>query len=111
MSQDAGSWTASLFSATPGTVLIGASEELSWKEWLAVWAECNRVQAQYVQSSADDYNQVFSGAGKAVLESQMFVVEYGMAGGVEGAVLPRDIGAVATGMKQAMSEVDWTEIL
>lgn len=111
MSQDAGSWTASLFSATPGTVLIGASEELSWKQWLAIWAGRNGVQAQYVRSSADEYSQVFGGAGKAVLESLMFVVEYGMAGGVAGAVLPKEIGAGATGMKEAMSEVNWAGIL
>ena len=64
-----------------------------------------------MRSSADEYSQVFGGAGKTVLESQMFVAEYGMAGGVEGAVLPRDIGAGATGMKEAMGEVDWAGIL
>ena len=111
MSQDAGSWTASLFNATPGTVLIGASEELSWKQWLAAWAERNEVQAQYVRASTDEYNQVFGGAGKTVLESLMFVAEYGMAGGAKGAVLPKEIRAGATEMKEAMGEVDWMGIL
>jgi hypothetical protein len=109
--QDAGSWTASLFSATPGTVLIGASEELSWKQWLAAWAERNGVQAQYVRASADEYSQVFGGVGKIVLESLMFVAEYGMAGGVVGAVLPKEIGAEVTKIKEAMGEVEWAGVL
>jgi hypothetical protein len=42
---DMGRWVEALFGREPGTVLVGATILLSWKQWLEMWAHHVGVRA------------------------------------------------------------------
>ncbi|KAJ9611623.1 hypothetical protein H2200_004807 [Cladophialophora chaetospira] len=51
---DLGNWVAALFQADPGVVLVGASECLTWQQWLELWGDHNRVMTTYRRASTDE---------------------------------------------------------
>ncbi|KAK4951301.1 hypothetical protein LTR10_010274 [Elasticomyces elasticus] len=87
---DLGSWVSALFQAEAGITLVGASEMLTWKEWLQLWAGRNGVQARYRQALIDESA---TGIMKAVQEEFQFVDEYGLAGGNPKVIHPADVAA------------------
>ncbi|KAK5697444.1 hypothetical protein LTR97_007582 [Elasticomyces elasticus] len=87
---DLGSWVSALFQAEAGVTLVGASEMLTWKDWLKLWADRNGVQARYRQAVI---SESATGIKKAVQEEFQFVDEYGLAGGNPGVIHPADVAA------------------
>ncbi|KAK4895520.1 hypothetical protein LTR27_006302 [Elasticomyces elasticus] len=85
---DLGSWVSALFEAEAGITLVGASEMLTWKEWLQLWAGRNGVQARYRRAPVDESATAIL---KAVQEEFQFVEEYGLAGGNPEAIYPEEV--------------------
>ena len=91
---DVGSWVQALFQGTdPGTVLVGATEMLSWKEWLELWAERNGVRARFCQTTQEEFSSRIPGISDAVAEEFAFVEEFGFAGGDAKVVYPDDVSS------------------
>lgn len=88
---DVGDWVSALFSAPTGTILVGASEMLTWTQWVHTWAKVNGVEARYEQVPVDEYAARMECMGDAVEQEFQFVEEYGFAGGNPRAVDPEGV--------------------
>ncbi|KAK5715571.1 hypothetical protein LTR15_010216 [Elasticomyces elasticus] len=110
---DLGSWVSALFEAEAGITLVGASEMLTWREWLQLWADRNGVQARYRWAPVDESATAIF---KAVQEEFQFVEEYGLAGGNPEAIYPeelrnRGIKIFTSPVAEGMQRIDWSSIL
>lgn len=88
---DLGSWVLTLIHAEPGVILIGASECLTWPQWLQHWEQHNRVEAIYREVSADKFAPGLGELHDAFVEEFRFVEELGFAGGMDDAVYPEQV--------------------
>ena len=88
---DMGRWVEALFQAEAGLTLVGATEVLSWKKWLGLWAQRNNVTAHYRRATSEEYAAKVEGISDAVLEEFAFVEEYGFAGGNPDALYPDEV--------------------
>ncbi|KAK4501834.1 hypothetical protein PRZ48_007643 [Zasmidium cellare] len=88
---DLGPWISALFKAPPGTKLVGATENLTWKEWLSKWAKHNNVRASFRRCSDDEVLAKVPGLGDSLLEIASFFEEFEWTGGSTGAVYPEEL--------------------
>ncbi|KAI9709464.1 MAG: hypothetical protein M1820_003224 [Bogoriella megaspora] len=114
--RDVGRWISALFQVSPGVVLIGSSELMSWKEWLTLWGHRNHVETRYRETSPEEFSKKVPGLGDALLEELKFVEEYGFTGGQSDTILPDQLGALGapvdtTGISDHIERCDWSKIL
>lgn len=91
LESDAGSWVEALFQAAPGTLLLGASESLSWKQWLGLWGECNQVKTRYRTVPVGQYAIGLEAVRDAIHEEFMFLEDVGFASANPVTVTPDDV--------------------
>ncbi|KAI9667895.1 MAG: hypothetical protein M1821_000715 [Bathelium mastoideum] len=89
---DSGKWISALFDAKPGIVLVGATECLSWKEWLEMWGSHNGVKTRYREAPPEEYAGKIPGLSEALAEEYQFMEHYGFTGGNSEAVYPEEDG-------------------
>ncbi|EME44743.1 hypothetical protein DOTSEDRAFT_129965 [Dothistroma septosporum NZE10] len=111
---DMGPWVVTLFEANPGTVLVGATENLTWPQWLEKWARHNGVVARYRRAEDEEYGKTLEGLSEVILEEFAFIEEYGFAG--SGAVYPdelrrRGVALPKSSVDDHISRCDWSSIL
>lgn len=88
---DMGKWANALIEAPPGITLVGSTEQITWAEWLLLWAERNGVTARYRRTSPAEYSGRVEGISDAVAEEFQFVEQYGFVGGDPQAVYPDEV--------------------
>lgn len=86
-----GSWVQALFELPPGTVLIGATEVVTWQKWLELWASHNKVQAKFRSSQLEEFGAKIPNISDVLGEGLVFIEEYGYDGGRPGALWPDDV--------------------
>lgn len=91
---DMGKWVAGIFEAGPGLTLVGSTEEITWEEWLQLWADRNGVAARYRRTTPEEYASMIEGISDAVAEEFQFVEKYGFVGGNKDAVYPDHVGDI-----------------
>jgi hypothetical protein len=93
---DMGRWAQALFGKEPGTVLVGATALLSWKQWLEMWARHAGVRARYRRTTASEYGARLTGLSDAVAEEFEFIEELGFTGGDPRVVYPGEVCSTLT---------------
>ena len=94
LDKDLGPWISALFQSPPGTTLVGATETLTWKEWLAKWAKHNNVRASFRRCSNEEVLAKVPGLGDSLLEIASFLEEFQWTESSTGAVYPEDVSMV-----------------
>ncbi|KAF2170469.1 hypothetical protein M409DRAFT_64199 [Zasmidium cellare ATCC 36951] len=116
LDSDMGHWCHALFHTEPGTILVGATEVLTWKQWVDLWARANQVTARYRRATSSEYAAKIEGISDAVLEEFAFVEEYGFTGGNPQAVYPdelrkRGVSIPRSSVEEQIRNCDWSSIL
>lgn len=78
---DAGRWVEALFQAPAGIKLVGASEDMTWKQWLDVWSEHNQVATRYRELPPEDFPPELKAITEPMVQVFKFVEEFGYTGG------------------------------
>lgn len=91
LDSDVGKWVNALFEATPGLTLVGATEMMTWEQWLKLWADHNGVVAKYRRADPAEYGKKIEGISDAVLEEFQFVDQFGFTGGDKDALFPDQV--------------------
>ncbi|KAF2171102.1 hypothetical protein M409DRAFT_64060 [Zasmidium cellare ATCC 36951] len=113
---DLGPWISALFESPPGTTLVGATENLTWKEWLAKWATHNNVRASFRRYSDEEVQAKVPGLGDSLLEIARFLEEYDWTGTDRGTVYPwdlrrRGVDVPVGSIDEQIAGSDWSSIL
>lgn len=90
---DIGKWVVGLFEAAAGLTLVGSTEEISWEEWLRLWADRNGVAARYRRTTPEEYARRIEGISDAVAEEFQFVETHGFVGGNKEALYPDQVSS------------------
>jgi hypothetical protein len=89
---DVGSWIAALFQGPTSTTLLGASEMLTWPQWLQLWADANGVKARYRENSEEE---MLAKADRVISEAVWEEFRFGLGAekekGSGSVVLPGDV--------------------
>lgn len=91
LESDLGAWVLGLFQASPGITLLGSTENLTWKQWLSMWANHNDVSASYRRASESEYASKIEGISEAVLEEFAYIEEFGFTGAMPEVVRVEDV--------------------
>ena len=95
---DMGKWANALIEAPPGITLVGSTEQITWAEWLLLWAERNGVTARYRRTSPAEYSGRVEGISDAFAEEFQFVEQYGFVGGDPQVVYPNEVFVLYSGL-------------
>lgn len=93
LESDMGSWVSALFDVDPCVTLVGATDSLTWREWLEKWARHNGVVARIRHCSDEEVSTKFAGMSDALLEVAAFLQEYGYTGGNPEAVYAESVSS------------------
>jgi hypothetical protein len=92
--RDTGYLVHALLECTPGKMVLGAGEMISWSEMLKVWCECNKVQfGGFDPLSVDQFERFIPvpGLGRELGDMFAFMDKFGYAGGDPDVVLPSEV--------------------
>jgi hypothetical protein len=94
---DTGKFVRALVKAGPGVDMLGISQMVSYEEYMKIWAKLLGVEGRHRQVAVEEMNAKMEAMGlpevarKEILESNLYVEEFGWDGGVEGVKKPWDV--------------------
>ena len=109
--EDTGILVRALEKQPAGTVLLGYSEVMSFKEWMEVWERVLGVPVVYRAGTWEDWDKaIFGGVGRELAETKCHSGEFGFDGGEVGVKTPGEIVAVGlTKVEDCFKSVDWVK--
>lgn len=91
--KDTGVFVELLLRTTPGKVLLGSGENMSWGEFMKLWTEIVGRKATCKEMSVEEWDRLLPGGfGREYAESKAFSSDFGWGDGNEGRMLmPKDV--------------------
>ncbi|KAF2826554.1 NAD(P)-binding protein [Ophiobolus disseminans] len=76
--KDTGPWVRALLQLPPQSIVMAASEWLTWPDWIKTWGEVTGMQTSYKQTTVQDLDDYMpGGSGKEIGQMYEFSSEFG----------------------------------
>ncbi|KAI8579799.1 hypothetical protein K450DRAFT_240389 [Umbelopsis ramanniana AG] len=111
---DTGKFVRALVQMSPGTDLLGASEMVTYGDYLKTWGEVNGVHTRFTHISAEEHEKMMPEIfAKEIQESLAFNEEYGWDGGEPGVLRPSDMKfeEPLSNIKDWVKAQDWSAVI